>query len=145
MDRLAQILERIEAANLPPLEEKCGLLKHYVYSKDTDETFGFSVQEMHPRDGRDVPAHEYATLMAHAPADLSYLLARVARLERALEDLSHANDKHYIDGMPAPMYTNQEIARMARAALRDESQAGPSCTCPCQGFCLEDEPRAEES
>lgn len=74
-------LEALErAATSAPWGYKAGVLKHYVFSADEGEDLGFSLQEFHPHDGREVPAAENAQLIAAlrnaAPALLS--LAKAA-------------------------------------------------------------------
>jgi hypothetical protein len=60
----AEIIALDERATKAPWGEKCGMLKHYVFSKDPAEDFGASLQEMHYEDGHPVPAHDNASLIA---------------------------------------------------------------------------------
>jgi hypothetical protein len=81
----AEILALDERATTAPWGEKCGALKHYVFSKDPKEDFGASLQELHWNDGHIVPAHDNASLIAfyrnYAP--------RVARSWGALWHRAH--------------------------------------------------------
>lgn len=69
---VAEILALDERATKAPWGERCGALKHYVFSRDPKEDFGASLQELHWNDGHIVPAHDNASLIAfyrnYAPA-----------------------------------------------------------------------------
>ena len=60
----AEILALDGRATASPWGEKCGVLKHYVFSKDPGEDFGALFQEMHWSDGHIVPAHDNGSLIA---------------------------------------------------------------------------------
>jgi hypothetical protein len=60
----AEILALDGRATAAPWGERCGVVKHYVFSKDAREDFGASLQEMHPSDGHIVPAHDNGSLIA---------------------------------------------------------------------------------
>jgi len=60
----AEIMALDGRATAAPWGEKCGVVKHYVFSKDPREDFGASLQEMHWNDGHVVPAHDNASLIA---------------------------------------------------------------------------------
>jgi len=60
----AEILALDGRATAGPWGERCGVLKHYVFSKDPREDFGASFQEMHWNDGHIVPAHDNGSLIA---------------------------------------------------------------------------------
>ena len=87
MTNLDAIRQRLEAATPGPWGETCGILKHYVWSGG-EEDLGFSLQELHPHDGREVPAHANAEFIAHAWQDISDLLDLVDRQRAALDELS---------------------------------------------------------
>ena len=78
MADLNEVIRAALAAATPgPWKEVCGIAKHYVASLEGAEELGLSLQEMHPHDGREVPAHANAVLIANAPTWLAALVAEI--------------------------------------------------------------------
>lgn len=84
-------LETAEKAMTPgPWGEKCGILKHYCFSMDAAEELGFSLQEIHWKDGHEVPAHADAAGIALARNALPALL----QAARALMTVQNSDINH---------------------------------------------------
>lgn len=105
---MASLIERLEMlrreSGIGRLQHTPGFFKHYVGPEPCDgdgnplgdDTFaGFSLQEMHPDDGRDVPAEAQAQFVVAAVNALPDLL----KLARAVLD-EHELDRR--SGDPCP-------------------------------------------
>lgn len=71
---------RASEATVGPWGHKAGMLKHYVFSNDEREDFGFSQQIFHWEDGHEVPAEANCVFVAHARTDVPALADAVLRL-----------------------------------------------------------------
>jgi len=79
---LEAIKARMNAATPGPWFHKEGVIKHYVYSKNED--LGFSLQELHPIDGREWPTEATAKLIAHSRQDIPALVEEIERFKSKL-------------------------------------------------------------
>ncbi len=86
--RLEVIRARLAAGTPGPWHHVEGILKHYVHSENDD--LGFSLQDLHPADGREWPCAETAELIANLPADLGWAIEEIERLGTALRQLEEA-------------------------------------------------------
>jgi hypothetical protein len=76
-------LERLDREATPgPWGYKAGILKHYAFSLDEGEDFGVSLQELHWRDGRAVPAASNAQLLPAMRNALPALIAAARERDR---------------------------------------------------------------
>jgi hypothetical protein len=79
--------QRTAKATPGPWGEKCGAIKHYAFSLDDGEDFGISLQELHWKDGREVPAHDNAVFIANARTDLPEALRIIREQDVEIESL----------------------------------------------------------
>lgn len=85
--QLAKIEARANAATPGPWLYKAGIaIKHYVYIADEGEDLGLSLQSLHWRDGRVVPAEANARFIAASREDVPALLRHVAALSAPLPE-----------------------------------------------------------
>ncbi len=88
VNRLEVIRARLAAGAPGPWHHVAGNLKHYVHSENDD--LGFSLQELHPDDGREWPCAHTAELIANLPADLGWAIEEIDRLRAALQQVDEA-------------------------------------------------------
>ncbi len=88
VNRLEVIRARLAAATPGPWHHVAGILKHYVHSENDD--LGFSLQELHPHDGREWPCVDTAELIANLPTDLGWAIEEIDRLRAALQQVDEA-------------------------------------------------------
>lgn len=86
-EQLAEAERLHAAATAAPWGYKAGRFKHYVFSTDTSEDFGASLQEMHWRDGHAVPAAENAQLVAYYRNNCPAFVAEIRALRGEVERL----------------------------------------------------------
>jgi hypothetical protein len=110
-DRLAQVRELLGRATPGPWGYKAGVLKHYVFSTDPREELGFSLQEMHWRDGQDTKAEHNAPLIAALRNIAPDLLAAV----EAAEEVIQAHDQQT---GPVSIYLRAKVVRLREALGR---------------------------
>lgn len=84
-DRLREIEQRLAAIGPEEWTYVEGTLKHYVDFGHDDE--GVGLQELHWFDGHVTHAEFDAKFIAHAPADIRYLVERVKCLLLRLNEL----------------------------------------------------------
>jgi hypothetical protein len=84
-----------------PWKYVAGTLKHYVHSENGD--FGISIQELHPEDGRLVPAAENARLISAAPDLLEACEAVIGVVDCLGEGRAIVLGKKPLDAMRAAM------------------------------------------
>lgn len=97
LERMArEASERASKATAGPWGHKAGVLKHYCFSTDEREDFGFSQQTLHWEDGHEVPAEANCIFVAHAREDVpalhgavEELAAEVRRLRKRETRLTH--------------------------------------------------------
>ncbi len=88
VNRLEVIRAQLAAATPGPWHHVAGILKHCVHSENDD--LGFSLQELHPHDGREWPCADTAELIANLPTDLGWAIEEIKRLRAALQQVDEA-------------------------------------------------------
>jgi hypothetical protein len=136
MSTLIERLEALrEASGVGRLRHVAGIIKHYVASEPCDEWgnspddaafAGFSLQEMSPRNGQDVPAAAQAEFIVTALNTLPDLL-KVARLlwEDGCEDSGTKTENcwdHEADDWPRGKWCQRCAA--LEPLFRDQVQSG---------------------
>jgi hypothetical protein len=90
-DEMLSEWEAMAAKATPgPWSHKAGILKHYVYSENGD--LGFSLQELHPMDGREWATAETSDFIAASREAVPELIAEVRRLRDVAKFAIHASD-----------------------------------------------------